>query len=223
MQQKMDRQSVLRIVEESKIVTIARKVPHDRLLPAADALIRGGIRLLEVTFDQASPTCLTDTPADIARLGEAFGEKLCVGAGTVITKEQVAAAYEAGARFIVSPNTDPEIIAMAKALGLVTFPGALTPTEILNAYQAGADFVKIFPAETLGLPYIKSVMAPISHVPLVAVGGVNEDNIADFLNLGLKGVGIGSNILKKSYIETKNYDGLAELARRYTAAAGVAR
>lgn len=222
MSQPNNRAEVLRIVEEAKIVTIARKIPKERLLPAAEALIKGGIRLLEVTFDQASPDCLTDTPAQIRELNEAFADHLCVGAGTVITKEQVAAAHRAGARFIVSPNTDPEIISMARALDLVTFPGALTPTEILNAWQAGADFVKIFPAETLGLPYIKSVMAPISHVPLVAVGGVNEDNIADFLAIGLKGVGIGSNILKKSYIEEENYNGLAELARRYVTAAGIA-
>lgn len=221
MPQENNRASVLRIVEESKIVTIARKIPKGRLLPAAEALMKGGIRLLEVTFDQASPDCLTDTPARIAELNRALGEHLCVGAGTVITKDQVAAAHAAGARFIVAPNTDPEIISMARSLDLVTFPGALTPTEILIAYRAGADFVKIFPAETLGLPYIKSVMAPISHVPLVAVGGVNEDNIADFLAIGLKGVGIGSNILKKSYIEAENYDGLTELARRYVTAAGV--
>lgn len=218
---KTERQTVIETVEASKIVTIARRIPEEKLLPAAEALVKGGIRLLEVTFDQASPNCLTETPSSIRRLRSTFGEDLCIGAGTVITLDQVRAAKDAGAQFIVSPNTNPAIISLAKELGMVTFPGALTPTEILTAYEAGADYVKIFPAETLGLAYIKSIMAPISHVPLVAVGGVNEDNIADFLALGLKGVGIGSNILKKSYIEEENYAGLAELAHRYAAAAGV--
>lgn len=221
MQQKSNRPSVLRIVEENKIVTIARKIPTKKLLPAAEALAKGGVRLLEVTFDQASPDCLSETPAQIDALNRIFSDYLCIGAGTVVTKEQVAAAYRAGARFIVAPDTNPEIIGMARSLDMVTFPGALTPTEILTAHRAGADFVKIFPAETLGLPYIKSVMAPISHVPLIAVGGIDEHNISDFLAIGLKGVGIGSNILKKSYIEEENYEGLSELARRYVTAAGV--
>lgn len=217
----IDRNAVLQAIETYKIVTIARKIPIEKLLPAAESLVRGGIRLLEVTFDQASSACLTDTPAAIRKLCDHFGDRLFVGAGTVVTKEQALAAYEAGAQFIVSPNTNPAVISYARSLGLVTLPGAFTPSEIMTAYESGADFVKLFPAESLGLPYIKSVMAPISHVPMLAVGGVNEENIADFLAIGLKGVGIGSNILKKSYIDEENYAGLEELARRYVTAAGI--
>ena len=212
----MTKQEAIAFHDHYKITAIARKVPKEKIVKVAKALYDGGIRLLEITFDQASPTCVEDTCDSIRMVRDEMGTRMLVGAGTVLTIEQARAAREAGASFILAPSTDPDVIKVANALGMVTFPGALTPTEIVTAWQAGADYVKVFPADTLGLSYFKAIMGPISHVNLTAVGGVDENNLKDFLALGIKGVGVGSNIVKKSLIEKDNYAGLTELARKYT-------
>ena len=212
----MTKQEAIAFHDHYKITAIARKVPKEKIVKVAKALYDGGIRLLEITFDQASPTCVEDTCDSIRMVRDEMGTRMLVGAGTVLTIEQARAAREAGASFILAPSTDPDVIKVANALGMVTFPGALTPTEIVTAWQAGADYVKVFPADTLGLSYFKAIMGPISHVNLTAVGGVDENNLKDFLALGIKGVGVGSNIVKKSLIEKENYAGLTELARKYT-------
>ena len=121
-----------------------------------------------------------------------------------------------GARYLISPNTDKEIIDFASAHNLVSIPGAMTPTEIVTAYNFGADFVKLFPSDSLGLGYIKAVRAPLSNIPMLAVGGVNENNIGDFLSTGISGVGVGSNIVKRDLVENNDFEGITELALKYT-------
>ncbi len=212
----MTKQEVIALHNQYKITAIARRVPNEKIVRVAKALYEGGIRMLEITYDQADPNCLSITPEAIRMVRAEMGDKMIVGAGTVLSIAQVEAAAEAGGAFILAPSTDPAVIRRANELGLVTFPGAMTPTEIITAYEAGADFVKVFPADTLGLPYLKAIMGPISHVPLTAVGGVSVDNIKDFLALGVKGVGIGSNIVNKKLIAADDYEGLTELARKYT-------
>lgn len=212
----MTKKEIKAFHDHYKITAIARRVPKEKIVKVAKALHDGGIRLLEITFDQASPSCIEDTCDSIRMVREEMGSRMLVGAGTVLTIEQARAACEAGAAFILAPSTDPDVIKVANALGMVTFPGAMTPTEILTAYAAGADYVKVFPADTLGLSYLKAIMGPISHVPLTAVGGVDEKNLKDFLALGVKGVGVGSNIVKKSLIEKDDYAGLTRLAKAYT-------
>ena len=123
--------------------------------------------------------------------------------------------YNAGGRYLVTPTTQPEIIRTGKALGLGIFPGAMTPSEILTAFEAGADAVKVFPASVLGPGYIKAVRAPLSHIPLMAVGGVNEKNAADFMKAGCVGLGVGGNLVNKEWIQNGEWDKITALAGEY--------
>ena len=123
----------------------------------------------------------------------------------MLTTLQLAIAREAGAQFIVTPNTDRPIIHAIKALGLLAFPGAMTPTEAQRAHAAGADAVKIFPAGTLGPAYLKAIASPLSHIPFLAVGGVNDTNIAEFLRAGAIGAGVGGNLVNREWIEREEW------------------
>lgn len=207
---------ILEALEKYKIVAIARKVPTDSIVQAAEALYEGGVRMLEVTFDQKAADPVKGTVEAISLLCEKLGDKMFIGAGTVLTPEQAEAAINAGARYIISPNFNPEVVAKTLELGAVSMPGALTPTEVLAAYQAGAQVVKLFPAGSLGLGYIKSIMAPISHVPLMATGGVNASNMRDFLALGMAGLGIGGNLVDNKLIAEGRFSELTEIALSYT-------
>ena len=145
--------------------------------------------------------------------------RMCVGAGTTVTIEQARAAAGAGADFILAPDTNPAVIAEVKKLGMISIPGAMTPTEIQTAWNSGADIVKIFPASFLGIDYIKAIRGPISNVPLMAVGGVDENNVKSFLDSGCCSCGIGSNIMKPSLINEDRFDQLTELAKLFVKAA----
>ena len=198
-----------------RIVAIARRVAADRIVPAAEALREGGIRLMEITFDQADPDCLRLTPGMIEALAARFPDML-IGAGTVMTREQARAAADAGARFVLAPNIDPDVIDEALGRGLVAIPGALTPTEVAYAYKLGAAMVKLFPAGDLGIGYMKALRGPLPHIPLMAVGGVDLTNLADFFKAGAKAAGIGSNIVNNKLIAEGRYRELSELAKAYT-------
>lgn len=203
-------------IEKQKIIAIMRNVARKDVLPVAKALYEGGIRLVEVTFNQKSETGVADTSNSIKQINDFFSGRMFVGAGTVLTTKQVDAAVSAGAKYIISPNTNLAIIHHTVELGAVSIPGAFTPSEIVSAYGAGASFVKLFPADVLGISYIKAIRAPINHIPILAVGGVNDENLKDFFAAGITGVGIGSNIVKNSLIEKGEFDKLTELARKYT-------
>lgn len=192
--------NTLGLFREKKIVVIVRGTYGEDLRKLAHALYDGGIRLMEVTFDQKDPDCLKRTPEAIRLLNSEFGGDFEAGAGTVLTRAQVKAAFDAGARFIISPNTNADVISFTKELGLVSIPGAMTPTEILAAHDAGADLVKLFPAATLGARYIKDILAPISHVDILATAGITEANFEEFLTLGLKGAGISGRLTDKKLI-----------------------
>jgi 2-dehydro-3-deoxyphosphogluconate aldolase/(4S)-4-hydroxy-2-oxoglutarate aldolase len=205
---------IIQRVQKEKIVAIARRVPADRIAAAAEALYEGGIRLMEITFDQADPECLRLTPRMISEVRARFSDML-VGAGTVISRDQARAAAEAGAKFVLAPNVDGDVIDECLKRGICAIPGALTPTEIVQAHKLGAAMVKLFPAGNLGCGYIKAVRGPISHIPLMAVGGVDRGNLADFFNAGIQAVGIGSNIVDNKLIAQGRYDELAALAADY--------
>lgn len=211
-----NREIVKEWIYEHKIVAIARRVKPEDMVNTAKALFEGGIRSLEITFDQASDTCIADTAVSISQVKEALGDQMCVGAGTVMTVEQAEAAKEAGADFALAPDTNVDVIRKINELGMVSVPGALSPTEIATAYHAGATIVKLFTADTLGLSYVKAVRGPISHVPLMAVGGVSLDNFKDFLDSGFTSVGIGSNIVRNDLIEKGEFEKIRELAKAYT-------
>ena len=158
------------------------------------------------------------TAAAIRSIHDGLPE-MYIGAGTVLTTLQLAIAREAGAQFIVTPNTDRPIIHAIKALGLLAFPGAMTPTEAQRAHAAGADAVKIFPAGTLGPAYLKAIASPLSHIPFLAVGGVNDTNIAEFLRAGAIGAGVGGNLVNREWIEREEWGKCTALARAYVQAA----
>ena len=205
-----------KIVEEFKIIAIIRGVPNEKVIDTVQALYVGGIRLMEVTFSQASPTCIKDTTESIETIQKTMGDKICIGAGTVMNKEQVQTAVDAGAKYIISPNTDMEVIEETKRLGAISIPGAFTPSEAVNAYNMGADYVKLFPAGLLGVAYIKALSAPINHIPMMAVGGINAENFNEFLATGISGVGIGSSLVNVDLIEQEKWEDLTELAKQFS-------
>ena len=205
----------LEYVKERKIVAIVRGLSPEYLIRLGHAFEEGGIGLMEVTYNQSAPETWKDTARGIEAVEKEFGDRLLVGAGTVITLEQVSMTYNAGGHYLVTPTTQPEIIRAGKALGLGLYPGAFTPSEILAAYEAGADAVKVFPASCLGPGYIKAIRAPLSHVPLMAVGGVNEKNAADFIKAGCVGLGVGGNLVNKEWIRNGEWEKITALAKEF--------
>ena len=208
-------ESVVDTIIKEKLVAIARNVSSDSIVATAKALYEGGFRILEVTFDQAAPRGVVETAKSIALVRKAMGETMLVGAGTVMTGEQVLAAKEAGAQFALAPNTNIEIIRAIVAAGMIAIPGALTPSEIVTAYEAGASIVKLFPAGNFGVDYVKAIRGPINHIPLMAVGGINETNISQFLYSGFCSAGIGSNVVKNSLITSGNFAELTNVAKKF--------
>ncbi len=202
-------------LETEKIVVIVRGVGREHLVPLAEAMYLGGIRFLELTFSADGRVSDEETEQNIHLLAERFRGRLHVGSGTVLSVEQVERTHRAGGELIVSPDTNPEVIRRTKELGMLSLPGALTPTEVQVAHRSGADFVKLFPVTTLGTEYVKAIKAPLSHVRFLAVGGVNEQNIPDYLKSGICGFGIGSNIVPKKLIEAGDYDSITALAKKY--------
>lgn len=207
-------------VFQQKIIAIVRGLAPDHMLGLAAALFAGGIDLMEVTFNQAKPETWVNTAQAIRSIDRAMGDKVAVGAGTVITQEQLAMAADAGAKYIVTPNTNPELIGKIKQAGLAAFPGAMTPSEMAAAHMAGADAVKVFPAGILGPAYIKAVRAPLGCVPMLAVGGIDENNAAGYLAAGCCGVGVGGNLVNKNWIEHGEWERITALAKKYRKAVG---
>jgi 2-dehydro-3-deoxyphosphogluconate aldolase/(4S)-4-hydroxy-2-oxoglutarate aldolase len=194
------RTQILKKIQADKLVVIARKIPSRQIPRVAEALCEGGVTLLEVTFDQGNEDCVAETSKCIAAICDKMGEKMLVGAGTVLTVGQVKAAYEAGAKYIVAPNTNLEVIQETLRLGMVAIPGAMTPTEIAMAWNAGANLIKLFPADDLGCHYIKNILAPLCHIPLLATGGVNPTTIPEFYAAGIMCFGTGITILKPELV-----------------------
>jgi len=209
-------QKVLDAILKGKIVAIVRGIPTDGMVKLAEAMYAGGITCIEVTFDQSSPEKIAETQKSIAAIKAAMGDKMCVGAGTVMNVEQVHLAAEAGAEYMISPNTDEEVIKETKKLGLVSIPGALTPTEAAFAYKCGADIVKLFPAGVFGPGYIKAVKAPLKHIPVTAVGGVNPQNCVEFFKAGCVGVGVGGNLVSPKLVAEGKFDEITAVAKEYT-------
>lgn len=209
-------QEVMNKILDGKIVAIVRGIDSGKIADLARALAAGGITCIEVTFDQSAPEKAQNTLDAIANIKKALGDQVCVGAGTVMTAEQVRLAAEAGAEYMISPNTDPEVIAETKRLDKVSIPGAMTPTEVAYAYKCGADIVKMFPAGILGPGYIKAVKAPLKHIPVTAVGGVNAQNCAEFFKAGASGVGVGGNLVSPELVNAGRFDEITAMAQAYT-------
>lgn len=204
---------IISAIEQHKLIAIVRGAAPEKCLRVAQALYDGGIRLMEITYDQKHPETWKDTANAIGAIAKSFEGKLWVGAGTVTCPELVELTAEAGGLFVISPDTNENVIRRANELGLVSIPGALTPTEILTAHRAGADFVKLFPAGTLGVGYFKAVKAPISHVKMLVVGGVDEKNVASFLAAGANGAGIGGSLVNKALVDAEDFDQITRNAK----------
>ena len=208
-------ENVIATIEQEKIIVIVRGVERENLIPLAQAMYNGGIKLLEVTYSANGAVSDEDTAEDIRILSEYFKDKMFIGAGTVLTEKQVELTFKAGGKFIISPDSCKEVIEKTKELGLVSIPGAITPTEMQQAHRFGADFIKIFPITSLGPDYVKAIKAPLSHLKILAVGGVDVDNISTYLKAGVCGFGLGSNIIDKKKIKDKDWEGITTLAKKY--------
>lgn len=209
------RDAMIDWILREKIIAIIRNVPIEHIEMLSGALYRGGIEIMEVTFDQSDEQKRMETIKAIRTLRETSSQKMLIGAGTVTSVRLAEEACEAGAQFIVSPDTQIEVIRRTRSLGMVSIPGAYTPSEVIAAHEAGADFVKLFPAGVLGTTYLKAIRGPINHVRLLAVGGVNEMNAKEFLDAGCVGVGVGGNLVNRTWIEAGEYDRISDLAAQY--------
>ena len=214
----IERNEVIKAIEEHQIIVILRGFSQQELVDTVEAMSKGGIHLVEVTFDQSGQVSDEDTADNIRLLVNTFAGKVRVGAGTVMTERQVDLAYEAGAEFIISPDTYQPVIEKTRQLGMVSIPGAITPSEAANAHRWGADFVKLFPNSEVSVSYLKALITPLSHIKFLAVGGVNTENIKEYFSAGAKGIGVATAIANKSYIKTGNYDAITELARAFVLA-----
>ena len=195
------------------IIAVVRARRSDQVVPLAEALVAGGVIAVEVTMT---------TPNAIAAIREAkqkLGARALIGVGTVLDAVTCRAAIEAGAEFVVSPIVRPELVPICHAAGVPVMLGAYTPTEAQLAHEAGADFVKIFPADGLGPKYIRNLLAPLPHLRIVPTGGVDLQNIADFLNAGCAAVGAGGSLVSAKILETDNWPELMRLAAQFVSAA----
>ena len=200
---------VYKLIRTEKIIVIVRGVGGDKIIDIANALYQGGIRLMEVTCNTPGVSQM------IGKLSQEMTGKMIIGAGTVITKDLCEQVIEAGAKYIVAPDVNPEVIEYAITRDIPVLPGAATATEVLTAARAGAKMVKIFPAAALGPDYIRQLRGPIDNVDFVAVGGVRLENISDFINAGCLAVGIGTGAIGTQHLIQHNQARITETARNY--------
>ncbi len=192
-------QKLMDLMTRYRVVAIVRHLPEDQLEPVFAALADAGIRLIEVTMNSAGAA------EQITLAQELFGDRMLIGAGTVSTPDRALAALAAGARFLVTPNLDLEVVEIARRQHCPVIPGVMTPTEMMTAMKAGVKVLKLFPASQLGTAYVKDILAPLDELKLVAVGGVTPQNSAEWIKAGCVGVGMGSSLLPKDLVESKNY------------------
>ncbi len=208
-------QNTVDVILKEKVVVIVRGVLGKDLLAFAKAAYNGGIRLIECTYDATGAVTDEEIAQNIEMLVEHFGDEMTIGAGTVLTEKQVELTKKAGGKFIISPDTNTAIIAKTKKENLVSIPGALTPSEAITAHNAGADFVKLFPIETMGAEHLKNISAPLSHIRFLAVGGVSLENMSEYFKAGAVGIGIGSSIANKTLIASGDFDKIEQSAKAY--------
>ena len=213
------RNQVIDTVKKEKRIVIIRGVEKEKLIPLAEAMYEGGVRLLEITYSADGRISDEETAANIKMLADRFEGRMHIGAGTVLSEKQAELTKNAGGKFIISPDTNGDVIKRTRELEMVSMPGALTPSEVQAAHKFGADFVKLFPVSSLGAEYVKAIKAPLSHIELLAVGGVDEGNMAEYLAAGVSGFGLGSNIIDKKALAEGNYEAITELAKKFVAAA----
>jgi 2-dehydro-3-deoxyphosphogluconate aldolase/(4S)-4-hydroxy-2-oxoglutarate aldolase len=205
---------IISLLTNPGIIAVVRAQKPEQVPPLAEALIAGGVIAIEITMS---------TPNALAAIRDAraqVGERALVGVGTVLDAETCRGAIAAGAEFIVTPICRTEFVAIAHAAGRPIMLGAYTPTEAQLAHEAGADFVKLFPADSLGPSYVKALRAPLPHLRIVPTGGVDVQNVADFLKAGCVALGVGSSLVSAKILQAADWP---ELTRRATAFVNAAR
>ena len=201
----MKKEETINIIRETGVIAIMRAQSSDQLIAAADAIKKGGVKAIEVTM--TTPGALDV----IAEAKERYGSDVIFGAGSVLDPETGRAAILAGADFVVSPILNLELVALCNRYGIPTAPGCYSPTEVLTGWEAGADFIKLFPASFGGPSLIKAILAPLPQVRIIPVGGVNLDTAADFIQKGAAALGVGSSLVNQKLLDTGDMD---ELTRR---------
>ena len=204
-------------LEEIGLIGIIRADSSEHVVEAISALHRGGIRAVEITLNTPNALEL------IAATRRALGEGMRVGAGTILEPADAERAIEAGSEFIVTPTLQCDTIAVCRQHNVPIACGCATPTESLAAHRAGADFIKVFPAESLGLGYIKAIRGPLPFLKLMPTGGVSLENLAAFIQAGCVGIGLGGNLVSKRALQEQDWGGLTALAAQFVAALATAR
>ncbi len=176
-------------IKNRGVVAVIRGASVESIIPMARALKDGGVTALEITMETPKALAVIEKAADV------FGNEMFVGAGTVLDAETARAAILAGAKFVFSPTVRKETIEITKRYGVISVPGAFTPTEILTAYEYGADVIKVFPAGSVGPGYFKNIAGPLPHIPLMPTGGIDMDNAKDYILAGAVAVGVGSSLV----------------------------
>jgi len=213
----LSRSEISSRIAELGIVAVIRTSTFDLVQPVCDALVEGGIVALEITFT------VPDAPRALREMNERFGTRVLLGAGTILNTRQCAEAIDAGAQYIVTPITKLEIIEAAHSRNKPVMLGAYTPTEAQLAHEAGADFIKIFPADKLGPGYIKNLRAPLPHLRIVPTGGVDLQTAPEFLKAGCAALAVGSSLLSAEILKTKNWRELTRLAGEFVRVVQAAR
>lgn len=206
----MKKEDLIQKIEDEKIIVIARGIYGEDCLRLAEALLSGGISLMELAFEADAPESAADM---LRKLSESFGASLTLGAGTITDKQLFTLAEQAGADMIISPEVNEELIRETGKAGLVSIPGALTPGEVIKAQRAGADFVKIFPAFLGGPAYFKAIKEPLKNARLLAFGGIRADNIKAYLEAGAAGAGVGAYLVNPEWIAAGEFEKITAAAR----------
>ncbi|XXU38328.1 bifunctional 4-hydroxy-2-oxoglutarate aldolase/2-dehydro-3-deoxy-phosphogluconate aldolase [Sorangium sp. So ce1000] len=218
MNQAMDREQVVRRIEEIGIVPVVRAPSGELAVRAARALCAGGIEVIEITMT------VPDALSVMREIASRMGDRVLVGAGTVLTADAARRCIEAGAEFIVSPGLDLEVIRAAHDLGKAVFPGALTPTEVITAWNAGADTVKLFPCSAMGgAKYLRALRAPLPEVKMMPTGGVNLTTARDFIEAGAVALGVGGELVDAAALAAGKDEVLTERAREFMSVVSAAR
>jgi len=205
----MSREQQLSRVTDSGIVAVIRAPSGELLADVAEALLSGGVEVMEVTFTVPGAVRVLEKVAD------RLGDRVLLGAGTVLDSETARIAILAGAEFIVSPSTDLDVIRLCRRYDKIVMPGALTPTEVVAAWQAGADIVKIFPSDLGGPRYLKALRAPLPQVRLMPTGGVDLETAADFLRAGACTLGVGGSLVESKAVASGDMNRIESLAREF--------
>lgn len=208
----MNTESLQKELLEKKLVAILRGVPLEKMPDVAAALADGGIRFLEICFNQESEHPMDDFAKQYQAVSDAVGSEVHIGAGTVLTADQLILVHQLGGELIVSPCTDVSLIQKTKELGMLSIPGAMTPSEIVNAYHAGADLIKLYIVDNPGT--VKMLQGPLGHIPMQVTCNVTLDTIPEFLAAGVKAFGTKA-MLPDRLLDAMDYEGIRKLACQY--------